>query len=222
MDSVHRSERPRRARAGRGATAPRSPLRSDSPAMLGLVAASRNSLCSVRSRRSNSRDESVVDARCARGHEPWPCRPRRARGPAARQAQTVHLDCLCPGLPSRRLAGAPRPARARLGCCIGGSRRTRTDRAARQAVRGGGDLRGDEKRRCGVGAQSALRQLTRRDCLRSEQSERSEFRDATPDRCSEPGHGTVPADCPVPGERPGACKRQGTPCSRSAAQTATA
>ena len=37
--------------------------------------------------------------------------------------------------------------------------------AARQAVPGGGDLCGDEKRRPGVGARSALRRLTRRGCL---------------------------------------------------------
>ena len=37
--------------------------------------------------------------------------------------------------------------------------------AARQAVPGGGDFCGDEKRKPGVGARSALRQLTRRRCL---------------------------------------------------------
>ena len=56
----------------------------------------------------------------------------------------------------------------------------------------------------------------------SERSERSEFCGTTSDRCSEPGHRTVPADCSVPGERLGACKRQGTQCSRCEASTATA
>ncbi len=37
--------------------------------------------------------------------------------------------------------------------------------SARRAVPGGGDFCGDEKRRPGVGARSALRQLTRRSCL---------------------------------------------------------
>src|SRR5450755_1022922 len=36
--------------------------------------------------------------------------------------------------------------------------------ASRQAVPGGGDFCGDEKRRTGVGARSALRRLTRRVC----------------------------------------------------------
>jgi hypothetical protein len=38
--------------------------------MLGLVAPSRNSLRELRSLRSDSRDESEHEARCARGHEP--------------------------------------------------------------------------------------------------------------------------------------------------------
>ncbi len=81
--------RQRRAGAGCGAHVRRSPLRSDSPAMLGPAAPSRNSLRSLRSLRSDSRDESVFDPRFALG-----------RGPCA----------------SRRLSCAPQPAPARL-CC---------------------------------------------------------------------------------------------------------
>jgi hypothetical protein len=56
---------------------------------------------------------------------------------------------------------------------------------------------------------------------RSERSERSELSGGPGDRCSEPGHRTVPADCPVPGERPGACKRRGTQGSRPTGPTAS-
>ncbi len=40
--------------------------------------------------RSNSRGESDLDARKRADPQSWPCRPHRASGPAARQAQTVH------------------------------------------------------------------------------------------------------------------------------------
>ena len=43
-----------------------------------------------------------------------------------------------------------------------------TSSAARQAVPGGGDFCGDEKRRPAVGARSALRRLTRRSCSNAE------------------------------------------------------
>jgi len=88
-----------------------------------------NSLCSLRSRRSNRRRRVSSRSRCARGHEP--CAPRR-------------------------LNGAPRPARTHLcqqsrGVSPGKARRW----ASRQALSGGGDLGGDEQRRAGVGACSA-------------------------------------------------------------------
>ena len=68
------------------------------------------------------------------------------------------------GLVSRRHTGAPRPARAALCASTGGVRRNRRcyDLAA-GGVRQGRFVR-DEKRSAGVGARSALRDLTRRDC----------------------------------------------------------
>ena len=50
----------------------------------------------------------------ARGHVPWPCRPRRARGRPFARHKTVRRDCLCPGSPSRRLQFARQATRARL------------------------------------------------------------------------------------------------------------
>jgi len=109
------------------------------PAMLGLAAPSKNSLRSLRSLRSNSFDESVHEARCARG-------PRALRSSAAQ----------------RRAAGCPpAPSPMQRGVCC----RHATAVLERQAVPGGGDFWGDEKRRAGVGARSALRGLTRRNCL---------------------------------------------------------
>jgi len=110
-------------------------LRIDFPAMLGLVAPSQNSLRELSSLRSDNRDESEVDARCARGHKP----------------------CA-----SRRLTRMPWPARTRLCRTRRGSRNGFTHRsgaldgsASRQAVFGRGDLCGDEQRRPGVGACAA-------------------------------------------------------------------
>jgi hypothetical protein len=58
--------------------------------------------------------------------------------------------------------------------------------AARQAVSGRSPVGGDEQRRTGVGARSALRDLTRRRLSeRSERSERSELGDATPGRAAQ-------------------------------------
>jgi hypothetical protein len=52
-------------------------LRVDCAAVLGLGSALRNSLCSLRSRRSDNRSENVDEVRCA--HRPRPCAPRRHR-----------------------------------------------------------------------------------------------------------------------------------------------
>ena len=84
---VRRSARQRREQAGLRASLERSALRSDCPAMLGLVAPSQISLRSLRSLRSNNCDESDDNLRCARGHEP--CASRRSRG-ALRPARTRH------------------------------------------------------------------------------------------------------------------------------------
>jgi hypothetical protein len=54
--------------------------------------ASRNSLRSLRSLRSNTRDESVVDARCAR--RPWLCASRRPRNRPHRVPPAAHPTVL--------------------------------------------------------------------------------------------------------------------------------
>ena len=112
--------------------------RADCPAMLGLVACRQTHFAHCVRCVQTDGDKSVDEARCARGHEP----------------------CA-----SRRLRGALRPTRACLCCHHCGSRSNSTARGSRRAAPGGGDLCGDEKRRLGVGARSALRQLTRRGCL---------------------------------------------------------
>ncbi len=76
-------------RAGRSASLERSALRSDCPAMLGLAAPPPNSLRSLCSLRSNSRGESVVD-------------PRFARGPQAlRFSALQRRAAACPNAPLR-------------------------------------------------------------------------------------------------------------------------
>ncbi len=65
------------------------------------------------------------------------------------------------------LLGAPQ-ARRRLSWhafAVAFALRNKREEAARQAVPAGGDLWSDEDRRTGVGARSALRRLTRRNCL---------------------------------------------------------
>ena len=82
--------------------------------------------------------------------------------------------------------------------------------SARRAVPGGGDFCGDEKHKPGVGARSALRQLTRRSCPNVE-SAANAVSSATRPRgdAVRPGRMAVPADCHAPGARPCACKRKG-------------
>ena len=67
-----------------------------------------NSLRSLRSLRSNSRSESVYEARCACRARPWPCRPRRARRRGRSLGTNSPQDCLCPSSPSRRHRNRPR------------------------------------------------------------------------------------------------------------------
>ena len=77
---------PRRpVRAGRSASLWRPSLRYGCPAMLGLAAPLRNSLRSLRSLRSDKRNEHDDDSRCARGRKT--CASRRHRG-APRPART--------------------------------------------------------------------------------------------------------------------------------------
>jgi hypothetical protein len=97
------------------------------------------------------------------GHGPWPCRPRRAGRPDRSQGTNGPPDRLCPCSPPRRLRGASRPARARLcGSAVRVWPKTSPATTSRQAVPGRGDFCGDEEHSAGVGARSALRELTRR------------------------------------------------------------
>ena len=94
-------------------------------------------------------------ARCARCVQTAATSQRTTR--AAREAT------------SPALLGAPEarpvlPGRAFAGAVLVFASNTQAA-ASRQAVPGGGDFCGDEKRRPGVGARSALRGLTRRGCL---------------------------------------------------------
>ena len=107
---------------------------TDCPAVLTLMALAHNSLRALRALRSD---------RCA-SQRWW----RAARAGHDRRAP-------------RRLRGAPQPARARLCGNARGVRAKTTDSAtSRQAASGGGDFCGDEERSHGVGARSALRDLT--------------------------------------------------------------
>ena len=82
--------------------------------------------------------------------------------------------------------------------------------ARRRAVPAGANRRRREAQGRGRRAQRASTSDSPQLSERSGRRPRSESCGAPSDRRSEPGHRTVPADCPVPGERPGACKRQGT------------
>ncbi len=84
-------------------------------------------------------------------------------GPAVRKAQAVpRTACV-----HAHLLGAPQARRGLSGHAFAGAFVVRYEREepSRRAVPAGGDLRGGEDRRTGVGARSALRRLTRRNCL---------------------------------------------------------
>jgi hypothetical protein len=98
-----------------------------------------NSLRSLRSLRSNNVDESVHEARCARG-------PQALRFSAPQEARR--------SLPASPFADVP-----------GVSAPKSTTGLARRAVCLAGSLSGAEERSAVVGARSALRELTRRRCL---------------------------------------------------------
>ncbi len=140
MSSLPTVARQSRARAGGSASAWRSVLRTDCPAVLGLVAR-RTTRCAhcVRYAQTGC-DESDYEARCARG-------PQGLRSSAPRRRAAA-----CPGASLREQ--------------FGGLRFEHQPRwPSRQAVPGRGDLWGGEEHRSGVGARSALRNLTRRTCL---------------------------------------------------------
>ena len=156
---MHRSARQRHVRAGRSASLERSSLRADCPAMLGLVAPSHNSLRSLRSLRSDTCDESDIDSRCARGHEP--CASRRSRG--ALQPARTRLCGDAGGVPSED----HQPCRA-----AGGARRGRF-------------VWRREAQAWGRRAQRASSTDSSQVSERRERSERSELCDATPGRASQ-------------------------------------
>ena len=89
---------------------------------------------------------------------------RAGRGrPAVRKAQAVPRTACVPA----HLLGAAQARRGPPGHAFAGAfvlLHTREE-PSRQAVPAGGDLWSDEDRRTGVGARSALRELTRRNCL---------------------------------------------------------
>ncbi len=147
--------------------------------------APQNSLRELRSLRSNNRGESVHEARCAR--RSWPCAPRRRRNRP------------CQGPPAAK--GTTELRAGRVARCLG------KGAGGQPAVR----LCAAEKRRArGPRAQRASLSDLPRLFERSERSSRSEFCGRATRPSSEPGHRTGPAACSVPGERPGACRRQGS------------
>ena len=148
--------RQRRGRAAVGASLLALAARG-CPALLGVAAASQNSLRGLRPLRSNSCDESVVDARCARGRNPC------AVGSGSHVLRTYDP---APQLRCRLRRGAPPATRPRLCRHARGVLRPACQQwwLSRQGVPGRRDLWGDEKRRGEGGARSALRQLTRRNC----------------------------------------------------------
>ena len=167
------------------------PGTADPLAVLSLAARRRNSLRSPSARCVQTvGDKSVLDARCARG-------PRALRASAPKRRPPP-----CPNAPllQRQFSSVQRANTVQL--AAGGVRRGRF-----LGRRGAEGLWPRAQR---------VRELTCRRLFERSEPKVSEvsFGDGPRDRCSAPGHGTVPADCSVPGARPGACKRQGTQRSR--------
>jgi hypothetical protein len=170
-----------RGRAAGFASVRRSALQADCAVLLGLVAASRNSLRSLRSLHSDSRDESVDGARCARNHEPCAARRRTGAAPAARPR-------LCQT--ALALYGEEHGARQASSLPCSGASRARCPRSANLLQRGTVPLAkpwaGVRRRACEAASSaglagaraSALRHLTRRGCL-SAANEVSEASSAT-------------------------------------------
>jgi hypothetical protein len=88
----------------------RSTLRADCPAMLGLVAPSRNSLRSLRSLHSNKRDESDHEAR-------WRARPRALRFSAAHRRRSGRPPAALPESTSECLTNERHYAVERTNAC---------------------------------------------------------------------------------------------------------
>ena len=155
-----------------GASVRRSPLRGDCTAVLGLAAPLRNSRRSLRSLWSNRRNESVHEARCARGPQAL------CSSPPHRRAQRQPSPGLAGGSAAFDGRGAPSP---RQGCgpaSAGVSRRRRGTQP------------------WGRRAQRASSTDSPRLFERSERSERSELCGATPGRVPQrtPRSGASPSE----------------------------
>jgi len=151
----------------RGASRRRPALRAGCPAMLGLAAPAPNSLRSLRSLRSDSVAESEDNSRCARGRKP--CASRRLRGapracPHAPLLLHQWVGSSRTPLPIQRIRFVHRSGLAKSMRLVEQALLAHTA-PSRQAVPGGGDFWGEEQRRAGLGARSALGCLTRRRCL---------------------------------------------------------
>jgi hypothetical protein len=145
-------------------------LRVDCAVVLGLGSAPRNSLCSLRSRRSDNRGENVDAVRCA--HRPQPCaprrhrdRPRRVRTPASERIWTW-------GQQGVRV----RTSRKSLAWYSAQTETTLQQRCARVGSGAPVQRRGAQLSR--LRAQRAASTCSSRLSERRERSERSEFRDA--------------------------------------------
>ena len=126
------------------------------------------------------------------------------------QASSLRFAARATARASRRDAGSMPAARRSPTQRTGVSRKAVGGRRAQR-------LCGDEKRRAGVGARSALRELTRRSLFeRSERSERSEFCGATPARasqCSRRAAPTAAAKRSTPPAHGFACAERAAPKS---------
>ncbi len=183
--TLQSAARQSRARAGGSASAKRSVLRTDCPAVLGLVARRTTRCAHWRSLRSDRvRQVRLRGALARAGHKTWPCRPRRASRPGRSPGTNGPLDRLCPGSPPRRPAGALPPARARLCGANGG---VRCEAPIPVAFAAGGTRQGRFVGRRGEedwGRRAQRASWTDSPHLseRSERSERSELCGATPGR----------------------------------------
>jgi len=236
---------PRRVGAGCGASLGRSGAgRADCLAVLGLAAASPNSLRSLRSLRSDSGDESV-DERAAR----WP-QALRSSAPQRRAAPGPHTPWAtsfwrgggawwaCGGWSRAGLACAPTrlaiDGRNCAPCAEGWGNAHCMRSVAAGGARWGRLRRRAEERRGWVGARSALRALTHRHCLRAAPAGRAAslaMRPATEHRRSvgafsarprrrEPPPGTACCDAGHRQGSPGPSHRQGSPAKPRRQRTA--
>jgi hypothetical protein len=113
---------------------------------------------------------SQITRRAARaGHTPWPVQAAPGQWPGRSPGTGSPLDCPCPGSPSRRQADARRqPPGHTCAENRGGPRREAHALQRGRRWVGEGHQGGGEQRRAGVGARSALRDLTCGACLSAE------------------------------------------------------